>query len=152
MAPRSFTTTDLSQVPPIEFELAGETFRVPRKQRHDVMVMVANNLVTVANGEKQVKADACRQAILLFLADELYDPEALVFDETGLPVWDTTTPVEGDNPEAVQKRGAWVRVDDKDRFIRLTRGARVEIPDQTYGDILDYITTEVTGHPTGGRS
>lgn len=151
----TFTTTDLSKVAPIEFDLDGQIFRVPRKQRHDIMLYVSRNLVEVEGGEKLVKADACRQAILLFLASELYDPEApgepldpQPSDPTGAAVAHLVQNADG----VWCDLGAWVPVDDKDRFVAITTSSRVDVPDQVYGDILDYITREVTGHPTGAPS
>lgn len=132
---KSFATTDLRTVPPIEIEIGGQVFRVPHKQRHDIVRFAATG-VTIVDGERRVDCGVAQQAISQFIASKVWDPEAL------------DPEADASNPEAPTQFGAWVDVDDKVRWQVLCADSEHRIEDQTFGDVLMYLVERVAQVPT----
>lgn len=124
----SYPVQDLAGVPPIEFEMGGETFRVPRKPRPDVLAVLAQGIQLNANGDREYRIESIRTALIVMMAQELY-----------LDVTD---------PETGTTSKQWVQVDDGDRFVRLLNSPRFSITSQDLGDLCWDLVEEISDAPT----
>lgn len=137
MAKKSYSAAPLRDRPPLEFEIDGgpegvHTFRVPRKQRVDVVTQLNATVQVDKNGQRAYPNDAIRRALVLLIADELW-----------MPWTEDDEPLEGDDPA-----GRWVQVDDRVRFVNLLNSPRVEVSTQVLGEIVWDLVEELTGNPT----
>lgn len=108
------------------------TFRVPRKQRQDVVNMLVGAVeIDPGTGLRSYPADVIRRGLIVLMATEIWEPAA-------------DTAEDGD-----VGGGRWVVVNDNERFIDLMNSPRVELETQTLGEILIDVIEELTGHPIG---
>lgn len=132
---KTYAASSIRSREPIVFEInAGpegvHAFRVPRKQRVDVVTQLNMTVqIDKGTGQRVYPNDAIRRALVLLIAQELWVP--------------SDVQVEGE-PEA----GEWVEVDDRERFINLLNSPRVEVETQTLGEIVWDLVEELTGNPT----
>lgn len=137
MTAKSYAITSLKTFPPIEFALEGdgyaETFRVPRKQREDIVRMLTTAMYLDADGNRVYPAGVIRSGMILIMAKELWDPTARAETQTA----------------DEEPMGDWVACDDQIRFVELLDSPRYEIESQRLGEILWDVLEEVTGHPIG---
>lgn len=138
MQNKTYTAAPLRDRPPLAFTIDGgpeglHTFRVPRKQRVDVVTQLnATVQVDKTTGQRAYPNDAIRRALVLLIADELFVP------------WG-----EGeDRPEDADPAGHWTAVDDRVRFVNLLNSPRVEVDTQVLGEIVWDLIEELTGNPT----
>lgn len=129
---QNYEVIDLSRVPPIEFRLAGELFRVPRKVPLSNLKLLSAVMLN-DEGQRVYAASQIIPNMIAMMAEELFLPWP-DDNERGLD----------DDPA-----GRWVKVDDRERFVKLLESPRVEIPIRTLGKIAMDIMEEVTAHPTG---
>jgi len=124
----------MKEVPPITFEIETdegvEVFRVPRKQRVDVVTVLSQSMHLNANGDRVYPDGQIRRALLLLIADELW-----VEDETQAD-------------DAVELTGQWVPVDDRDRFVMLLNSPRWEVETQDLGELVWDLIEQLTANPT----
>lgn len=135
MTRRKFPTVDLSTVPPIEFELGGDVFRVPRRLPVEQLELLGSVMVN-DQGKRIYAAAQVIPALRRAMAKELF-----------LPWPDDDVPAEGEDP-----RGRWVAVDDERRFAALISSDRVSIEIKTLAEMAMFIVEEATTHPFGEPS
>ena len=134
---KTYNVDSLQGVEPIVFALHcadgyDEVFHVPRKPRPSVVAMLVNSSYLDEQGIRRYPDNALRQALLLMLAKELWDPDAQRFDDAGVEL---------------EGKGAWVACNDQDRYLTLIDSNRFDVSSQRLGDIVWDVVEEVTGHP-----
>lgn len=118
---KSYKARDLSIVPPIEFELGGETYHVPRKARPDVVTMLAASITLDENGVRHYPEQTLRSALIVMVAEEVWDAE----------------------------KKEWVRVDEGQRLAEFFRSPRWVLDPDVLGELVWDLVEEITAFPTG---
>lgn len=125
----------MKDVPPITFEIETDdglvhSFRVPRKQRVDVVTVLTQSMHLDEHGNRVYPDSQIRRALLLLIASEVW-----VEDEVQAA-------------DAVELAGHWEAVDDQERFVALLNSPRYEIATQDLGEIVWDLIDQLTGNPT----
>lgn len=103
--------------------LGGGPFRVTRRPRLDIALGMSQ-AVTLQNGKREVD-----QSTLLWVLRELMV----------LEVRDVET-------------GVWAPADDRERFEAMLSSDRHKINWTVLGEVVQWLTEELSGHPTGASS